>query len=128
MCWLKTFCFELLSRVHRNFSIPRGLKNGTNQQIHPLTSMSISSSIFTALPKMKMYCIRLASSQVFLTLSSKLGSLWSSVSISARVLFRDPIVLREFSERRALGAFRTRDRDFSGSSKWCYQLVPFPLK
>ena len=52
-----------------------------------------SSSIFTALPKMKIYCMRFANSHIFRNLSSMLGSgAGSDASISSRPLFREPIV------------------------------------
>ena len=51
-----------------------------------------SSSIFTALPKMKIYCMRFANSHIFRSLSRMLGSgAGSDASISSRPLFRELI-------------------------------------
>ena len=52
-----------------------------------------SSSIFTALPKMKIYCMRFENSHIFRSLSSMLDSgAGSDASISSRPLFREPII------------------------------------
>lgn len=57
------------------------------------TSMENSSSIFTALPNMKMYCIRLENSHMSLSRVKMLGSVVGSEdSISARSRLRDTIL------------------------------------
>ena len=62
--------------------------------------MSKSSSILTALPKMKMYCMIFANSHIFRSRGSKPGSAaGSDDSISALPRFRDTIVMRLLTER-----------------------------
>lgn len=52
-----------------------------------------SSSIFTALPNMKMYCMRFENSHIFRSRSSMLVSaMGSDDSISARSRLREPIL------------------------------------
>ena len=71
--------------------------------INGLTSMSKSSSILTALPKMKMYCMRFANSHMFLSRVNSPGSCAGcDDSISALPRFRETIVtkLKEINRRR----------------------------
>ena len=52
-----------------------------------------SSSILTALPNIKIYCMRFENSHIFRSLSSMLDSgAGSDASISSRPLFREPII------------------------------------
>ena len=55
--------------------------------------MARSSSILTALPNMKIYCMRFENSHIFRSLSRALDSgAGSDASISSRPLFRGPII------------------------------------
>ena len=85
------------SRSYIKVSVSTRYLNQTDTSNHAWglggsTSMVRSSSIFTALPKMKIYCMRFANSHIFRSLSSMLGSgAGSDASISSRPLFREPI-------------------------------------
>ena len=62
------------------------------------TSMVKSSSILTAFPNMKMYCIRFENSHIFRSLSSRLTSVAGSEdSISSLPRLRDTILVRLLS-------------------------------
>jgi len=96
-------------------NVPYGMKaflrasKGLCSNVGESTSMERSSSIFTTLPKMKMYCMILANSQVFRSLSSFVGSkAGCDASISSRPRFLEPIMTGSFQRQVNLSVVRTK--------------------
>ena len=77
------------------------------------TSIVKSSSILTAFPNIKMYCMRFENSHMFRSLSSKLNSVaGSDDSISSLPRFRDTISIRFLSFCRNIwGLPKSKSKD-----------------